>query len=837
MAYNLESLAKILEQVLHPDHHRHIWILDPDKKPLLESLLEKVRSLRKFFENSSSAVSTVDGIRDLERLVGAAAQDAEDILESHLTDQIISAPGGKGFTLSPPNLPELNTRLDSAVEEMKKITSKIRMAKAQDQEAKTVVVGISEDVDKLLDWLTQDSEALKVIPIVGMGGIGKSTLARHLYDNSGVISHFDVRAWTTVSQNYDVRKILLDLLGCVIGELTDEMLKEEDDQLGLHLHQNLKGRRYLIVLDDIWDTKPWDDARRYLPDDGNDSRILVTTRETKVADYTGSVDSHHQMNLLKDDSSWKLLHQKVFAPQETCTPELEEVGKRIANNCRGLPLAINVIGGLLSQAKRSPESWEQIAKDVSSVVADEEQFSNILSLSYNNLPYHLKPCFLYMGAFPENYEIRASRLVKLWAAEGFLKRVSDKSPEETAEICLKALVDRNLIFVHRQEPKGNVRSYSLHDLLRDLCVRKAHEEKFLLVKAPDSLPRETLQLRRMSTQDTNISAKQMQYARSFLFTGAASPEILSDVVSEFRLLRVLDILGIKSDQFPEEILQLVNLRYLALSSAESLPSSISRLRILQTLIVQAIASSSWPCTVTPEILDMTQLRHIKFKGTYVQYHDKNRTRSVVQKNLLSLSTIAISQLSDKFFDTVRNLKELGIICDCPSSPETDLTLPHKLEKLKCSSTDLSFTDIFLSCLIFPSTLKKLTVSSCIIMDGHMNKIGELPNLEVLKLQKDQFDSSTWEPTEGEFPRLRFLLLEDLNLVNWTADDSHFPRLEHLVIRGCSDLEEIPPGIGEITTLEIIEVQRSSATAVASALKIQEEQADYGVQVRFGPSSQ
>ncbi|KAK4427720.1 putative late blight resistance proteinR1B-12 [Sesamum alatum] len=802
MAYNLESLVKILEQILHPHHHQHIWILDPDKKPLIESLLEKSRSLRKFFENSSSAV-TVDGIRDLESFVGAAAQDAEDILESHLTDQIISTPGGKGFTLSPPNLSELNASLDSAVEEMKKIMSKIRMAK-QDQDPKNVVVGISEDVNKLKDWLTnsQATRALKVIPIVGMGGIGKSTLARHLYDDSFIISHFDTRGWSTVSQNYNVHKILLDLLGCLTGKLTDEMLKEQDDQLGLHLHQSLKGRRYLIVLDDIWNIEPWDYiARRYFPDDGNGSRIIVTTRESKVADDTGSGSPHHEMSLLKDDASWELLHQKVFAPQETCAPELEEVGKRIANNCRGLPLAINVIGGLLSQAKRSPESWEQIAKDVSSVVADKEQFSNILSLSYNNLPYHLKPCFLYMGAFPENYEIRASRLVKLWAAEGFLKRVSDKSPEEAAEIYLKALADRNLIFVNRQEPKRNVKSYSLHDLLRDLCVRKAHEEKFLLVKAPDGLPGDTLQLRRI-------------------------------------LLRVLDILGIKSDQFPEEILQLVNLRYLALSSAETLPSSISRLRILQTLIVQAITSSSWPCAVTPEILDMTQLRHIKFRGTYVWYHDKNKsTRSVVRKNLLSLSTIAISQLSDEFLETVRNLKELGIICDSPCSPERDLTLPRKLQKLKCSSADLSCTDVFLSRLIFPSTLKKLTVSDCIILDGQMSKIGELQNLEVLKLRKNHFDSSMWEPTEGEFSRLRFLLLEDLNLVNWIADDTHFPQLEHLVIRGCSDLEDIPLAIGEIPTLEIIEVHRSSAYAVASALKIQEEQVDYGLQVRFGPSSQ
>ncbi|KAL0357421.1 UNVERIFIED_CONTAM: putative disease resistance RPP13-like protein 3 [Sesamum calycinum] len=252
-----------------------------------------------------------------------------------------------------------------------------------------------------------------------------------------------------------------------------------------------------------------------------------------------------------------------------------------------------------------------------------------------------------MGAFPENYEIRASRLVKLWAAEGFLKRVSDKSPEEAAEIYLKALVDRNLIFVHRQEPKGNVRSYSLHDLLRDLCVRKAHEEKFLLVKAPNG-PRET----------------------------------------------------------------------------------------------------HYNCVIAEGIGYIgNKIRPVSRGNTTAS---KPKDRSVVQKNLLSLSTIAISQLSDKFFETVRNLKELGIICDSPSSPERDLTLPHKLEKLKCSSSDLSFTDVFLSRLIFPSTLKKLTVSGCIILDGHMKKI-------------------------------------DLNLVNWIADDSHFPRLEHLVIRGCSIL--------------------------------------------------
>ncbi|KAK4385796.1 putative late blight resistance proteinR1B-17 [Sesamum angolense] len=150
----------------------------------------------------------------------------------------------------------------------------------------------------------------------------------------------------------------------------------------------------------------------------------------------------------------------------------------IATSCKGLPLAIVVIAGVLSTVSRTQASWEDIAGEVKlAITANDEQFAKILSLSYTYLPHHLRPCFLYMGAFPEDYEIHVSRLVKLWIGEGFMKPSVSKSFEE---LYLEDLVKKSLVLVTRRKPNGKIKSCSVHDLVRDLCKRKAGEEKFLL---------------------------------------------------------------------------------------------------------------------------------------------------------------------------------------------------------------------------------------------------------------------------------------------------------------------------------------------------------------------
>ncbi|KAL0421974.1 UNVERIFIED_CONTAM: putative late blight resistance proteinR1A-10 [Sesamum latifolium] len=338
MAYNLESLVQTLEQILHPDGHHPLWVLDPNKRPQIESLLEKARFLKVVSEESSSAV-TVYGRQSLESRIRDAAYDAEDILESHLVDQILSCSEGESFIFSPPDLEKVVGELDFAKEEIMTImdnssqiadSSSPAVSSRQDPNPKNIIVEVAED---LIQLIGQPPKALQVIPIVGMGGIGKTTLARNLYDDPSVTSHFDTRAWATISQDYNKRKlqhVLLSLLGCVIGKSNiDEMRSKTDDELSLFLHQALKGRRYLIVLDDMWGVKPWDNTRRFFPDENNGSRIVVTTRESSVADYTGSGRSHYQMNLLKDDESWNLLRQKVFAPDETCSLNWKRLEKKL----------------------------------------------------------------------------------------------------------------------------------------------------------------------------------------------------------------------------------------------------------------------------------------------------------------------------------------------------------------------------------------------------------------------------------------------------------------------------------------------------------------------------
>ncbi|KAL7153264.1 hypothetical protein ABFS83_04G155200 [Erythranthe nasuta] len=691
------------------------------------------------------------------------------------------------------------------------------------------MVGFDEQLLQLLDKLTGQRSNRQIIPIVGMGGIGKTTLAQNAYEHSLIVHHFDIRTWVTISQKYNVKQLLLQLL----SENNSQM---DEQLLGQKLHKILWGRRYLIVTDDIWSIEAWEEVCRFFPDNNNGSRIVVTTRISNVATHFDSL--LFELSFLDEDQSWDLFCKKTFG-EVGCPLELEDIGKEIVQKCKGLPLSIYVIGGLLGRSHKTQEYWKIISKDLISNLnlEKDENCSSILSLSYTYLPPHLKPCFLYVGIFPEDHEIIVSQLIKLWVAEGFIKPNKAQSLEDIARGYLNDLVDRNLILKHKLGSNGRIKFCKIHDLLRDLSLKAAQKDEFMCMMEdiPQGIERER---RIVCNRKEALHTLQLASLTRTLVTS------IHGRLSNNRLLRVMLFNNIGKRNFLRwHSVDQVNTRYLAYNELTyfrsfflvKLPSSIDVLWNLQTIIIKREIKAP------SEIWEMRQLRHVDIWGLNLpdppQNGDQNHDGIVLQ-NLQTLMSVINFVWSEEACKRVVNLRKLNIVYGRHSKRSNDYSLHnickylHKLESLKCSSYGL---DNVLQKLTFPSSLKKLYLVRSKADWKDLTVIGSLPNLEVLKIDHlSAREPAVWNPVEGEFLHLKFLLIQFCDLVNWNADSSHFPVLEKLFLKRMDILDEIPLDIGEIPTLGLIHVCWCSESAAISAMKIAEEQenaCNEGLQVR------
>lgn len=709
-----------------------------------------------------------------------------------------------------------------------------------------IVVGLDDELMTILEGLIGLPSRLEIVTISGMGGIGKTTLARKAFNHPYTVYHFYCRAWITVSQVYQLRDLLLALLSS-IAQCTDKMVEKSNAQLAEVVYRSLKGKRYMIVMDDMWSIDAWNDVKRCFPDDKNGSRIVVTSRFTELATNVSPKKPPHCMNLLNTEQSWELLEKLIFGTA-SCAHELVGVGKQIAKRCRGLPLAIVVIAGVLSLVDRAYTYWNNIAEEVSSIVStDPENCLDILALSYNYLPYHLKACFLYMGIFPEDCEIEVSKLINLWAAEGFLYLKSEKQLEQIGEDYLEDLIGRNLVLVEKKRFGGKVKTCRLHDFLRELCLKEAQKENFMHViqkRNAKGAQTGTRNQRRLSFHLDPYSdvpaAPAIPHVSSFLcFT--LGTDIVPDILFfqlGFKLLRVLDIFFLHFDYFPIQILKLIHLRYLALNVTYELPASVSQLRNLQTLVIHG----PWPCresgsnpTLLLEYWSMPSLRLVHIS---VASHLKNPfivqdslPRPFASEHLQTLYTIQFSSCTKEVFSVMPHLKKLGI-CETKEDYGTDsssqvlnnLVYLQELETLECSfHTQNGEARRILGLAALPVTLKHLSLSWSYLPWECMTSIAMLPNLEVLKLKNYAFQGPKWEPTEAGFRSLKHLLIENTDLIHWEAIIvRHFPWLQHLVLKSCKLLEEIPFGVEELGTLQRLEVHYCSEPIENSAKEIQEQ---------------
>ncbi|XP_022852109.1 putative late blight resistance protein homolog R1A-3 [Olea europaea var. sylvestris] len=847
MAYaRVLSLTHILQRTLKYDSS---YIL-PGEKEQIDSLLIKIVYLQDFLHNFPQ--ENIESIEGLERNISDAACQIEDIIESWIAHRVLeesASHSGDIFTTLFHKIEKLIEEVDSIKTRAEKIEDESGIQ--EDLECSTslpvsslkpvswdqsTMVGLDDAFAEIMDSLVRDSSKLEIVAIVGMGGIGKTSLAHRVYIDKYIVYHFHIRAWLTVSQEYSVRGILLGLLDSMKIQI-DERNEKRIDQLGELLYRNLKDRRYLFVMDDVWDIKAWDSVKIYFPDDKTGSRILLTTRLENVANYINSGSPLHRVRFLNDEESWKLFRLKVFG-KGFCSIELEEIGKKIAQNCRGLPLAVAVIGGLLSKATKTPHYWRSIAENFSSeMTSNDEQCFKILSLSYKHLPYHLKGCFLYMGIFPEDFEINVKVLIKLWVAEGILKPACSKTLEDVGEEYFLDLVQRSLILDQKKGSNGKIRTCRIHDLLRDLCVREAQKEKFFhVIEGSLYGTQGNTSMRRVSIHDKKTLSS-FQFYHAAEGTLQCEDKTLSSVECSFdsRSLKVLHMQ--KSDHLPDGMEELVNIRYIYCYHTLSI-ASINKLRNLQTIVCWRYCwNNSASIELPPEIWKMPQLRHVELTDDVLlpdplsSEIEGEENSIVVLENLQTLSKIKNFRWTDEVLERIPNLRELAINYDYMTAARwkeiciNNLVHLTKLESLNYC-TELTHPN-FLADITFPTSLRKLTLDG--IYTSNLPILGSMPNLEVLKLRRSTFLWQEWEPNEGEFLKLKYLLLCDIGLKHWRADSIHFPSLERLVISVLlhSTLDEIPSGFGQILTLQSIELHGCGYSIVESAKKIEEEQLSWG----------
>ncbi|KAL2531451.1 Disease resistance protein RPP13 [Abeliophyllum distichum] len=690
-----------------------------------------------------------------------------------------------------------------------------------------IVVGFDKVATEIAEQLVGGTEQLQLITIFGMPGLGKTTLANKVYNNPFVVNHFYERAWCVISQAYNKKDILIAILSSIKNLKKENFENRDNESLAEELYKSLKGMRYLIVMDDMWDTEVWDDLKRYFPDDVIGSRILFTTRNKEV----GSKPSRHcvinALPFLSVDECWELLQRKVFQ-DENCPQELLDIGKQIAANCRGLPLAVVVIAGVLANMEKKEQFWQEVARNLSSHISQSQDKSiQLLELSYKHLPMHLRPCFLYFGALEEDMEIPVRELILLWVAEGFVKKEDEKSLENVALGYLMKLIDRSLVLVAKRRFDGGVKTCKIHDLLREMCSRIAEENNFLnVIKAKDDDPLRSFSQVLMYQQQHRLSINNNKshidprpfgpHVRSLLFYNLQPTTFIS---CNCKVVRVLDFFKIFYSCDVNGIEHLVHLRYLKISRRLPPMESFHRLECL-------VVHSMYEIEIPDILLNMLSLRHMHFLGgghfsaTCLQQATNNESFQI-NNNLQSISVIRISDEKDlKILGCLPNLRRLKV--SIRSSLKFSFNFLNQLESLKLESSVLSSSFISV-----PLNLKQLTLTDAYMSPEQMEIIGKLVYLEVLKLQNVVFKGEIWDTSEGGFPQLKFLKLNQVQIVEWNAASDHFPRLQQLVLEFCSRLKMIPPNLGDIPTLQMIKVYKCAKAIEHSAKKIQEEQQDNG----------
>ncbi|KAL5737342.1 hypothetical protein ACOSP7_030103 [Xanthoceras sorbifolium] len=833
----------------------------------------------------------LDDLRDL-------AYDAEDILDEYATEalrrklkieehqtstsrarQIIPAccvgcaPAALWSDFSMRSkINEISSRLDDLCKQRTQLglvqiaggrsTTSWQRPQTSSLQTELAVYGRDQDKAKILEMVLSDEPgdvSFGVISIVGMGGVGKTTMAREVY-NDQAVKQFNPKGWVCVSDDFDVLRISKAILESINGYPSD--LKNLD-AVQNQLKEKLAGRKFLLVLDDVWSTNysKWESLRSPFMAGAQGSKIIVTTRLDDVASTMGSSNKRYRLQLLSDNECWSLFTKHAFDNGVMDGHLSDLIRQKVIEKCKGLPLATKTLGGLL-RLKRYDEWLNLLNTNICDLQGGEE-IPEALKLSYYHLPSHLKRCYAYCAIFPKDYEFEEHELVLLWMAEGLIQQSDvNKQLEELGGEYFRDLLSRSIF----QTSSSNASKFVMHDLVNDLAGIVSGKISFRWDIKQESNKQSKISTKtRYSSyicQEYNVKRnfevfKNAKNLRTNLLVGLVDYEyncyyishsVVSDLLLKLEKLRVLSLQGYTIIEIPNSIGGMRLLRYLNLSYSRirSLPESINSMCNLQTLLLR------YCCDLLKLPYDMgnlIKLRHLDILGASsiedmplgVRKWECLRTLSnfIVGKdsgsNLKDLvdleflcGELHISRLENvtNFQDTKKkilsNKKDLKVLLlewgskfDESRDEEVDkkvldMLRPHQyLEKLTIEhyggtrfSTwvgDSSFSNM--------TVLKLKDCKKCISLPS-LGLLSSLKSLIIegmggIKSIGFEFYGDGWSKPFLALETLRFENLDGWECWNPFKENESFPELQELSIVNCPKLSErLPNNLSSLKKLVI-----------------------------------
>ncbi|XP_057949539.1 putative disease resistance protein RGA3 [Malania oleifera] len=660
-------------------------------------------------------------------------------------------------------------------------------------------IGREDDVLTIVNMLTSTNnhKIITVIPIVGMAGIGKTTLAQLIYKNEQVNEHFDVKIWVCVSENFNVKRIIKGILESIAKNEYHGL--ENLDNILKTIKKKLEWKKYLLVLDDVWNENPnkWDDLKSHLlavsKKMGN--VIVVTTRNDKVASFMETIPSYH-LGTLSEEDCWAIFKQKVFAsggPLETS--DLIVLGREIVKKCGGLPLAATVLGGIMHY-KREKQDWLSILNsDIWDLPENEDGILPVLKLSFDSLPSSsLKRCFAYCAIFPKDFTIERDDLVELWMAQGLLQP-SEKSRMEMEDLgyeYFKILLYNSLFQDATTDYFGNIQKCKMHDLVHDLAQSISRSEILALEASQlnETIPARHLSLISDKEFVNTIPKNNVRKLRTLFSKVGVSNTMLLNL----GCLRILNLNRADLEELPISIGKLKHLRYLNVSwtNIKVLPKSIAKLYNLQTLKLMCCSSLE---ELPREMRKLIKLRHLHVDS---DSDDIRKQMPTAMGRLVDLQTLPFFAVSCR---RGYRIEELGPLNRLKGKLKI-YNLEHVGNKEEAKRANLmAKTNIFTLGLIW----SRKREGDDNINDEEVLE-GLQPHLNLNKLKIENFGADKFPSWMTMMVNLQVLKIEECHELDSIPSIHGFTFLRKLVIIGCSALISLPRGLQSCKYLEELTVE-------------------------------